>query len=152
MDVPRLNANLALTRRDHTRAVRPDQAHTQLVALDLNLEHIQCRNAFGDADDELDPTESRFEDRVLAERRRHVDHRGVSTGGLNGLPNGIEYRQTEVHGAALARRDAADHLRAVGNGLLGVEGTLRAGEALANDLGVLVDQYAHYLPSAALTT
>ena len=39
-------------------------------------------------------------------------------------------------GAAFARRDAADHLGAVGDRLLGMEGALRAGEALADDLGV----------------
>ena len=38
--------------------------------------------------------------------------------------------------AALARRHAADHPGAVGDRLLGMEGALRAGEALADDLGV----------------
>jgi hypothetical protein len=42
--------------------------------------------------------------------------------------------------AALAGRDAADQVGAVGDGLLGVEGALLAGEALADDLGVLVDR------------
>ncbi len=42
--------------------------------------------------------------------------------------------------AAFAGRDAADHLGAVGDGLLGVEGALSAGDALADDLGVLVDR------------
>ncbi|MNI78444.1 hypothetical protein D3C73_1348180 [compost metagenome] len=55
-------------------------------------------------------------------------------------------------GATLARGNAADHLGAVGNGLFGVESTLRAGEALADYFGVFIDQDAHYLPSAALTT
>ena len=45
--------------------------------------------------------------------------------------------------AALARRDAADHLGAVGDRLLGVERALLAGEALADDLGVLVDEDGH---------
>ncbi|MOA57785.1 hypothetical protein D3C78_1820240 [compost metagenome] len=55
-------------------------------------------------------------------------------------------------GAALAGGHAANHLGAVGDGLFGVESTLRAGEALADDFGVFIDQDAHYLPSAALTT
>ncbi|GAB1395633.1 hypothetical protein MASR1M65_04100 [Saprospiraceae bacterium] len=46
-------------------------------------------------------------------------------------------------GAALAGRDAADHLGAVGDGLFGVEGALRAGEALADDFGVFVDEDCH---------
>jgi hypothetical protein len=42
-----------------------------------------------------------------------------------------------------ARRDTPDDFRAVGNALLRVETTLLAGEALANDLGALVDQNTH---------
>ena len=49
--------------------------------------------------------------------------------------------------------------RQVGDGLLGVESALRAGEALADDLGVFVDQNAHgrlvlsesWKPNAPLT-
>ena len=52
--------------------------------------------------------------------------------------------------AALPGRDAADHPRAVGDRLLGVEGALRAGEALADDLGVLVDQNGHSAPSYSI--
>ena len=43
-------------------------------------------------------------------------------------------------GAAFAWRHAADHAGAVGDGLLGVESALRAGEALADDAGVLIDE------------
>ena len=45
--------------------------------------------------------------------------------------------------AAFARRGAADHLGAVGDGLFGMEGALVAGEALADDLGILVDENGH---------
>ena len=55
-------------------------------------------------------------------------------------------------GATLARGHATNHLGTVGNGLFGVEGTLTAGKALADHLGVFVDQNAHYLASAAFTT
>jgi hypothetical protein len=44
---------------------------------------------------------------------------------------------------ALARRHPADHLGAVSNRLLGMERALLAGEALADYLGVFVDEYAH---------
>src|SRR6202171_1493790 len=53
--------------------------------------------------------------------------------------------------AALARRGAADHLGAVGDRLLGMEGTVLAGEALADDLGVLVDQERHRQPFTPFT-
>ena len=55
-------------------------------------------------------------------------------------------------GAALARRHAAHHLGAVGDRLLGMEGALRAGEALADDLGVLVDQDGHQFASLTALT
>src|ERR1700743_449955 len=54
---------------------------------------------------------------------------------------------------AFARRGAADHLGSIGDGLFGMEGALVAGEALADDLGVLVDKDGHYFePFTALTT
>jgi len=56
----------------------------------------------GDADDQPDSAVGRLEDRVLAERRRHVDHRCVGTGGGNRVGHGVEYRQAEVGLATLA--------------------------------------------------
>ena len=50
-------------------------------------------------------------------------------------------------GAAFARRHAADDLGAVGAGLLRVEGALAARNALANDLGILVDKNRHSNPA-----
>ena len=48
-----------------------------------------------------------------------------------------------MRGAAFARRYTADKLRSIGQGLFTVQGALRAGEALADHLGVFVDQNAH---------
>ena len=45
--------------------------------------------------------------------------------------------------AAFAGRGAADHLGAVGDRLLGMEGAVLAGEALADDLGRGVDEDGH---------
>src|SRR6185312_6764827 len=79
--------------------------------------------------------------------RRDVDHAGGRAGLGDRFGDGVEHRQIEMDGAAFARRHAAHHLGAVGNRLLGVEGTLAAGEALADDLGVLVDQDGHHSAS-----
>src|SRR5690348_15121939 len=54
--------------------------------------------------------------------------------------------------SALPGRDAADHLRAVGHRLLGMEGALRAGETLADDLRVLADQNRHQAASFTAAT
>src|SRR5690606_2262072 len=152
VDVTRHDADLALAGGNDARAVRPDQAYAQLVAANLGIQHVEGRDAFGDAHDQLDACVGRFQDGVLAEGGRNVDHGRVGASGFHSLGNGVEHRQAQVSGAALARRHTADHLGAVGNRLLSVEGTLGAGDALADYLGVLVDQDAHYLPSAALTT
>ena len=80
-------------------------------------------------------------------RRRHVDHARGGAGLGDRLGHGVEHRQVEMGGAAFARRHAAHHLGAVGDRLLGMEGALRAGEALADDLGVLVDQNGHQFAS-----
>ena len=48
-----------------------------------------------------------------------------------------------MRGAAFARRGTADHLGAVGDRLLGMEGAVLAGKSLADDFGVLVDENGH---------
>src|SRR5471032_3260906 len=54
--------------------------------------------------------------------------------------------------ATFARRGAAYHLGAIGDGLFGMKGALLAGEALADHLGILVNENRHYFePFTALT-
>src|ERR1041384_1740404 len=57
---------------------------------------------------------------------------------------GGERRQGEMERAALAGRHAADHAGAVGDRGFRVEGAVLAGEALADDLRVLVDEDGHH--------
>src|SRR5690606_10008673 len=118
------DADLRLAGRDDAGAVWSDQAHAQFVALHLHIQHVQGRNAFGDADDQLDTGKRRFQDGVLAERGWYVDNRGLCSGIGDSLCNGVEHRQIQVNLAALAGGDTADHAGTVFNGLLGVEGTL----------------------------
>src|ERR1700761_2093782 len=49
--------------------------------------------------------------------------------------------------SAFAGRDAAHHLGAVGDRLFGMEGALGAGEALADDFGVAIDEDRHQAAS-----
>ena len=77
--------------------------------------------------------------------RRHIDDARIGAGRLDSLLDRIEHRKAEMRGAALARRHAADHARAVSDRLLGMERALRAGEALADDAGVLIDEDGHGL-------
>src|SRR5690606_13071534 len=159
VDVARHDADLALARRDDARAVGADQVDVrEILQGRLDLQHVQHRNAFGDAGDYLDAALGRFQDRVGGEGCRHVDHARRGAGGFHRVAHGVEYRQVEMLLAAAARSDAADQLGAVGQRLLGVEGALLTGKALADHLGVLVDQNAHvesslgaYLLTAATT-
>ena len=57
--------------------------------------------------------------------------------------DGIIHRQAKVPRAALAGRDAADHLGAVGDRLFGMERAVLAGKPLADHLGVAVDEDRH---------
>jgi hypothetical protein len=93
--------------------------------------------------DQLHLGVDRLEDRVGGKGRRHVDHGGIGAGHGLGLMDRVEDRQVEMVMPAFAGRHAADHLGAVGDGLFGVEGALRAGEALADHLGVFVDENGH---------
>ena len=88
-------------------------------------------------------------DRIGGARRRHVDDGGV--GARRGLAFGdrVEHRQAEMGLPALPRRRPADHDGPVGHRLFGMEGAVLAGEALAQDLGVAIDQDGH-LREAAL--
>src|SRR3546814_4470829 len=60
--------------------------------------------------------------------------------------DGVEHRKADMSRTALARRHAANHLRPIGDGLLCMEGALRAGKALADHLGILVHENRHLNP------
>ena len=125
-DVARHDADLAFVRRHHARAVRPDQARASSLQRALDLDHVEHRDALGDADDQRDLGIDRLQDRVGGAGRRHVDDAGVGAGRRLRLGDGVEDRQAEVRSVPpLPGDDAADHLGAVGDRLLGMEGALR---------------------------
>src|SRR5262249_5625988 len=86
---------------------------------------------------------NRFATRTRRARRRNVDDACVTACALLRLGHRVEHGQPEMTGAAFAWRCAADHFGAVSDRLLGMEGAVLAGEALADDLGVLVDEDGH---------
>src|SRR5690606_19695125 len=95
----------------------------------------------------------RLQDGVCGEGGRHIDGGGVGAHFLFRFAHGVEHRQAQMGGAALARRGAADHLGAIGDGGFRMEGSLVAGEALADDARILVDENGHYFePFTAATT
>ena len=81
VDVAGHDADLGLAGRDDAGAVRADQPRRGWsLEVALDPDHVEDRDAFGDADDERDAGVGRLEDRVGGERRRHEDHRGVGAG------------------------------------------------------------------------
>src|SRR5665213_1360145 len=152
MNVAGHDADLAFTGGDHAGAVGSDQARFGTAQRALHLHHVENGNAFGDADDQRYFGVDRFQDGVGGERRRHIDGGRVRAHRLFRFAHRVENGKAQMGGAAFARRGAAHHLGAIGDGLFGMEGALAAGEALADDLGVLVDEDGHYLePFTALT-
>ena len=141
--MPRHDADLAFTGGDDARAVGTDETAVAAVEGAFHPHHVENGNAFGDADDQRHAGVDRLEDRIRGEGRRNVDDRSVGLGFLHRLGDGIEHRQAEMRLPALAGCDAADHGSAVIDRLFGMEGALRAGEALADDPCLLVYENRH---------
>src|SRR5690349_17139638 len=70
VDVARHDADLALFRRDNAGAVRADETGAGIRQRALHAQHVQDRNALGDADHQRDLGIDRFQDRIGRERRR----------------------------------------------------------------------------------
>src|SRR5262249_20158111 len=68
-----------------------------------------------------------------------------AAGFLLGFGNRVEHRQPEMGAPALPGRGAPDHLGSIGDRLFGMERAVLAGEALADDLGIAVDEDGHGL-------
>ena len=79
--------------------------------------------------------------------RRHVDHAGVAPVSARASCTVSNTGRSRCRGAAFPGRHAADHLGAVGDRLLGMEGALRAGEALADHRWSRLDEDRHHAAS-----
>src|SRR6266404_3328982 len=151
VDVAGHDADLALARGDHARAVRTDEARLLAFQVARDAYHIERRHAFGDADRERQLGVGGFHDRVGGERRRHEDARDRRAGRAHRLLDGVEDGNALEIGAALSRRHTADDLGAVLATRLRVELPSGARDPLDDDARVLVDEDTHRLPPAAAT-
>ena len=134
---------LASPGRDDAGAVGADQTGRHAVQVGADPDHVQHRDAFGDADDELDAGVGGLQDGVGGKAGRHVDDGGVGLGGVHRLAHRVEHRDAGHPAAALARRHAGDDVGAILQHLPGVKLALAAGDALHNQACVFVDQNAH---------
>ncbi len=119
--------------------IRSDQPRSPVLQKLPRLHHVERRNAFGDADDQIDFSVGGFHDRVGGKRRRNKDHSGIGAGLVDRLANCIEDRPTLVSGAAFAWRYTTDDLCAVGGAGLRVERAFAASEALDYDFCIFIN-------------
>eukprot|EP00050_Salpingoeca_kvevrii_P006215 m.288062 g.288062 ORF g.288062 m.288062 type:complete len:325 (+) comp11893_c0_seq1:162-1136(+) len=134
------DANLAGARLDDAGAVGADEA--RLVLADegvLDTDHVLLGNALGDADGKGNFSLDGLHNGGTSKLGRDVDDSGIGVGLLHSLLHRGKDGQAEVLGAGLGGGDAADHVGAVLNGLLAVEGALLASKALADDARVLAN-------------
>src|SRR5258708_5908450 len=159
--------DLDLVGRDRAGAVGTEQDRLPALHPRARADHVAHRDAFGDADHELEPGIHRFIDRGGGIRRGHVDHRHRGAGRRLGVVHRVVDRDALEVLAALARRDAR-HVAILPVGIVAAHARVElaglAGDALRDDLGVLVDEDGHgdwapayagvttLVPSAAATT
>src|SRR3954447_9585580 len=135
--------DVGLARREHAWAVRADQARAPALEVVVDAQLVVGRNALGDRDDQLDAGVLGLEDRVGGEARRDEDHRRVGAGLGDGVVERVEDRDPLAVLAALARRDAGHHARAVVAVVERVERALAPGDAGGAELRAVVDEDAH---------
>ena len=137
----RHDPDLAFARRNDTGAVRANQPAVTAHKRTLDPHHVQHRDPLGDTNNQRHAGVDGLKDGIRGKGRRHIDDRCIGTGVGHRLANGIEDRKVKMCPATLTGGDTANHFRAIGNGLFGMEGALRAGKALTDDTGFAIDQY-----------
>src|SRR5437870_5609234 len=144
--------DLAFARRDDARRVGPDDRRGSPGQIPLHAHHVLDRDAVGDDHGDLDAALDRLVERVDRDLRRHEYAAHARAGLPDRLLDRVEDGKPQVRRAALAGRDATDHLRTAGHRLLGVERRVLASEALDDDLRILADEHAHTATSCAAAT
>ncbi len=128
---------------DDARRVGADEPGLGALQRAPHAHHVEHRNALGNADHQRNLRGNGFQHGIRGAHRRHIDDADLGTGSLHRLVHAIENRQVKMFAAALARRHAGHQAGAIGNSALAMKGALGAGNALANHLGIAVDEYGH---------
>jgi hypothetical protein len=141
---PGMMPALALPGRNEAGTVGADQARRGPFRQERHrAQHVERRNAFGDAHDERETRVGGFHHCVGGKRRRDEHHGGIGAGLRDGVVDGVEDRPALVGRSAFPGRDAADDGGAVRRRLLGVKRPFAAGQALDNQTRGCIDENGH---------
>src|SRR5260221_3210393 len=137
--------DLRPTGRCRAGAVRADEARAGATGRLDDRDHVEGRDALGDAEDRGDAGGYGLEDRVGGARCRDENATGVRARLGDGFGDRVEDRDAPVEGplTALAGRHARDDLRPVRLHGPGMELALAAGDPLDDEPGVVADEDAH---------
>ncbi len=145
VNAPRHDANLRLPRRNHSRAIRPDQPRLRVLQHAPTPSPCRCigipsvmQTISGT------PASSASRMRIGSRRRRHKNHRHIRARLLHRLFHGVENRPAFMRRSALARRHAAHTLRPVLRAALRVKRSFASGNPLHDQASILIDQNRHY--------
>ena len=131
---------------DNAGAVRPEQQRLPALHAVTGANHVADRNAFGNANHQIELRVDGFVDRCRRKRRGYIDDADRRAGGLLSFAyRRINRNALEVL-ARLFRIDPGDEaLFSVG--IIAAHASMElagfAGNSLRDDLGILVDQNAH---------
>ena len=150
MNVLRHDADVDFSRRHNARAVRSEKKRfrTGLFHMVSDFDHIHDRNAFCDADDEINAGVTCFLDSCGRTGRRNINHGNICAGLFFCLFNGTKNRQTFPNLSGFFRIYTADKAflaKAVVSAETSVELAGFTGHALSNNARVLVYQNAHVI-------
>ena len=143
MDSGRHDSNLAVARRNDSRTIGADQPRAPVLQELPGADHIERRDALGDADNQLQLGVGCLHDRVGGVRWRHKDHGGVGRGLFHSFLDRIEDRPALVRRASLARGYAPDNLRPIFRARPGMECAFPPGQPLHNHPRRFIYQNAH---------
>src|SRR5215510_6318659 len=121
MDEPRHDTDLCFIDRDHAGTVRTDQTDITSTERALHFYHVVHWDAFGDTNDQFDPSVSCFQNCIGAKRRRHKDERGVALLFLHRIADRIKDGNALDLLTGLPRGHARHHLGSVSLALGRVE-------------------------------
>src|SRR3546814_9841117 len=90
----------------YTTLFRSPRLRTRQCA--LHLDHVEHRNALGDANDQLHLGVDRLEDRIGGERRRHINATRGGAGRRLGFRDGVEIRQADMRRSARSEEHTSE--------------------------------------------